>query len=160
MKNTPEGSGWKRKPIAGWCLGVVACLSLGAASLSLASPVDRGVEQVRELEFFDVRGGLAVGPPYEKHGDWWLPVRCDASGFKRITGEPRVQTEKMAWARNVVSVEGSSIFLTVHTALLERPYLTPDCEPAKLPEMTPGLYQVFYLNPDGTAIFLADTMVE
>lgn len=98
--------------------------------------------------FVQSAGGMALTEAFVEEGEWTLAVRADVSGLERITVKPARINSAMICERTAASVEGDSIFLTIHTGVLRDGY-TPACPPARLGRLTLDHYRVFYRGPTG-----------
>ena len=135
------------KPIAYIC---AAALLAGSSQAS-----DPPFAQQRSLAFLEQRGGLSIDQPYRKSNRWYLPVHCNVSGIKAITRPPAVIHAGLAWSQSLAQIEERRILLTVVTAMQGSRAPSAVCGPALLPRLDTGIYQVYYLNPDGTTHYLA-----
>lgn len=98
--------------------------------------------------FVQSAGGMALTEAFVEDGDWTLAVRADVSGLEKITVKPGRINSAMICDHTEASVEGDSIFLTIHTGVLRDGY-KPSCPPARLGRLTKDHYRIFYRGPTG-----------
>ena len=132
---------------------------LAAACLQAPAYADDFIEP-RSWHFLHARGGLQVEQPFRKGGQWLLPVKCNVSGIKNINTRPTIRHSQLAWAETAVKVDGFSIYLTINTAMQSPDYPTAICGAAAINYLEPGVYDVFYLDPDGASLWLDFIKVE
>ena len=121
-------------------------LSLGSLLVShaMAGPQD--------WAFMQAVGGMQIGTPYQKYGDWYLPVMADLSGQQRISTPPTTRHGTIRCKEVLVDVAAERIYLTVSTDTLSAGASHPQdgarCPPARLDEIAPGRYGVYYQYND------------
>lgn len=121
-------------------------LSLGSllASHAIAGPQD--------WSFIQAVGGMQIGTPYQEYGDWYLPVMADLSGQQRISTAPTAHHGTIRCKEVLVDVAAERIYLTVSTDTLSAGASHPQdgarCPPARLDEIAPGKYGVYYQYND------------
>ncbi len=138
---------------------IVLLTLLAAAGLQAPACADDFIEP-RSWHFLNARGGIALEQPFREGGQWLLPVSCNVSGIKTINAKPTTRHSQLAWAETVAKVDGFSIYLTIHTARQSPDYPTAICDAAAINYLEPGVYDVFYLDPDGASLWLDFIKVE
>jgi hypothetical protein len=103
-------------------------------------------------------GGLAIAKPSRGKSGWVLPVHADVSGLKAITTKPTTLNSALICESTYATIEGRNIYLTI-TSSLAHPNTNPSCPPAKLGEMSPGKYGVFYRGPNETPVHLGEVSI-
>lgn len=99
----------------------------------------------KPLEWSGVQavGGVRIGTPYAKSGQWYLPVEADVSGLKGGT----VVNSGLGCAVTA-RPDGGTLLVTVDAKLagsLARS--SAKCEPVKLGHIKAGGYDVVYRSP-------------
>lgn len=98
--------------------------------------------QSRDWAFIQSVGGLAYGAPVYRNGAWYLPIRCDVSGFEAVTTKPTAVHPTLA-CTTAVRVDGRAIVLTVMTRG-ESGDAFSACAPVRLGNLEKGRYAVIY----------------
>lgn len=98
-------------------------------------------------------GGIAVGAPFHASGQWLLSVRARLSRLE--SKDPNAPDGGLSCVRTEAVVEGSNIFLTIISGEARGP-IGAVCPAARLGELEPGTYKVFYRGPGEPAAPLKD----
>lgn len=112
---------------------------LALAALLLSSSA---LAQSRDWAFIQSVGGLAYSAPVYRNGAWYLPIRCDVSGFEAVTTKPTAVHPTLA-CTTTAQVDGRAIVLTVMTHG-ESSDAFSECPPVRLGNLEKGRYAVFY----------------
>lgn len=106
--------------------------------LLLALPLQA---QIRSWSFVQQSGGLRIGQPYRQFTNWYLPVSANVSGVERITTAPSQLNSGLACHEVVTDIDQQAIYLAIATEVGQG---DARCPPAKLRDIAPGRYQVYY----------------
>ena len=108
-------------------------------------------------------GGMRIGTPYQEYGDWYLPVIANLSGTQRISTAPTTRHGAIRCKEVLVDVAAERIYLTVSTDTLSAGASHPKdgarCPPARLDEIAPGKYRVYYQYNDKEPHRLGDITI-
>jgi hypothetical protein len=104
-------------------------------------------------------GGLRVGEPVWREGQWRLPVHANVAGIERFTERPTLQDAHLACTAVLVAIERQAIYLTFDTAVV-RASARARCPPALLGRPRPGPYTVFYRGPDEAPVRLRTVRID
>jgi hypothetical protein len=114
----------------------------------------------RDWQSIQSVGGIALGSPVRNsNGHVLLPIHCDVSGLQAITTRPTGLDSGSVCIRPKVRVKASTIFITIRTTLAGHPDFDSRCPAADLGVLSPGVYSVVYLNPDGSHHEMGPTQV-
>lgn len=102
----------------------------------------------KDWGFVQSVGGIELGAASLSEEKWSLAVRANVSGLEEITVKPSLVNSALICQSTSATIQGQSIFLTIHTGLLREGYSTT-CPPASLGKLDEGSYQVFYKGPNG-----------
>lgn len=123
--------------------GLVTALSLLTIAIAFSGPVGFFTKEARDWKFIQSVGGMKVSAK-----DQFLLVECHVSGLKKVTVEPSVINSALGVRKIKHKREGSLIFLTLVTSVLEKG-ISPSPKPVDLSDYPAGEYSVQYLDPDG-----------
>jgi hypothetical protein len=112
----------------------------------------------QDWAFVQSVGGIALDRPFEKEGEWFLPVQCNVSGLKAVTTQPTAMNSGIVCTKIKAKIEERSIFLTVVTGI-PREGTGASCPPAKLGAIEKGNYSVFYLSPSNHPVLLGNIAI-
>ena len=130
---------YKMKTLAYAFIAALLCVSACNAGL-----VGWLSQEHRDWSFIESVGGMKVELNNKN-----LCVACDVSGTRRITTKPTIVNSgigvrKLRWTRI-----GATIRLTVVTSVFEKG-MSSSCGSIDLSKAPSGVYDVEYLDPDGT----------
>ena len=106
--------------------------------LLLALPLQA---QIRSWSFVQQSGGLRIGQPYRQFTNWYLPVSANVSGIERITTTPSQFNNGLTCQEVMTDIDKQAIYLAIATTEGKG---NARCPPAKLRDIAPGRYRVYY----------------
>ena len=130
-----------------------ACLA--ACLLALPPAALAGPEPWSSIEPL----GFSVGPPFHSPQGWLLVVRANLSGLGAIALDANARDSMPACKSTRAVVEGSNIYLTAISGPVG-PRLASVCPAAKIGELEPGAYKVFYRGPNEKPVLLKEIRFE
>jgi len=98
-------------------------------------------------------GGLVVGAPFHSTDGWLLGIRARLSRLD--SKDTRAPNGGLSCVSTQAVVEGSNIYLTIVSGEARGP-IGAVCPAAKLGQIAPGTYQVFYRGPNEPATLLKE----
>jgi hypothetical protein len=136
------------------------------AGVALASACGRedayvGTPQTASWEFMQSVGGISIGQAQKRDDSTWvLPVACDVSGLQTITHKPTVMHSGVVVTRVLQRISGRDIGISVVVNTPLGAARSSECPPITLSAVSPGRYQVLYLEPDKTPHALGTVTLE
>jgi hypothetical protein len=127
-------------------LALLACLPLAAFA---------GPESWSAIQSV---GGISVGPPFHSPDGWLLVIHANISGLEAQTRQPIAANSALACKRTNAVVEGMNIYLTVISGVAAYK-VGAVCPSAKLGNIEPGTYKVFYRGPDEKPVLLQEVPI-
>jgi hypothetical protein len=108
-----------------------------------------------DFQTIEALGGIKIGIPYQHQNVWMLPVECDAIG-KFISQKPTaINSAPLAFYKAVVRIENHAIYFYLKRKL-DQEYDKHRIQELKLGNLHPGTYKLYYINRDGTRVFIRD----
>jgi hypothetical protein len=111
----------------------------------------------QDWQYVQSVGGMRLGQPQQKEGNWTVPVEIDVTGSRPITTQPTAQHPGLVCAGIQAEPHDAEIYLTLFTSY---PWLGADkgggCQPIVLGHLTTGHYTLYYKGLDEQPIKLAD----
>lgn len=99
-------------------------------------------------------GGLRVeNPVTQTDGTIFLPVICNVSGLETITVKPTMLNSALVVKKITAKCRKDRIPIQVVTCAVDNKHVS-STKGVDLGKPTKGSYQVEYLNPDGSTVFL------
>ena len=97
-------------------------------------------------------GGLRVDDPAtQPDGTTFLPVVCNVSGLEEITVKPTTINSALVVKKTTARFKEDSIQIQIVTCVVDDKH-TSVSKGVDLGTLSSGIYQVEYLNPDGSTI--------
>lgn len=106
--------------------------------LLLALPLQA---RIRSWSFVQQSGGLRIGQPYRQFTNWYLPISANVSGLEAITTPPSQLNSGLNCQEVMADIDEQAIYLAIVT---EEGKGDARCPPAKLRDIAPGHYRVYY----------------
>lgn len=105
-------------------------------------------------------GGLRVDDPTRQpDGTTFLPVVCNVSGLDAITVKPTTINSALVVKKTTARFRKNRIQIQIVTCVVDNKH-TPTSKGVDLGTPLSGIYQVEYLNPDGSTIPLKRIEIE
>jgi hypothetical protein len=106
--------------------------------LLLALPLQA---EIRAWSFVQQSGGLRIGQPYRQFTSWYLPIRANVSGIEAISTQPSQLNSGLTCKEVMTDIDKQAIYLAIATEVGKG---DARCPPAKLRDIAPGRYRVYY----------------
>ena len=103
-----------------------------------------------------VGGLIVVGQ--DKSSDW-LIIRGDVSGLREFSHKPKLVNSALAVKEIGKKVSDSKLQIFVVTTIASDRYPSSEIVGVDISDIARGTYQVEYLNPDGSSVYLRDVNI-
>jgi len=112
----------------------------------------------RDWNFIEKVGGLTI-EGQDKNPDW-LIVRGDVSGLSEFSHKPTLVNSALTVKEVGIKIVKSKIRIFVITTVTSENYPSSEISGVNIAGVAKGTYQVEYLNPDKSTIYLSDVEIE
>jgi hypothetical protein len=103
-------------------------------------------------------GGLTV-IGQDKNSNW-LILRGNVSGLKEFSNKPTLVNSALVVKEVGKKITTSKIQIFVVTTITSEKYPSPEITGIDITGIAIGTYQVEYLNPDGSSVYLSDVEIK
>jgi hypothetical protein len=116
------------------------------------------ISEHRDWNFVQQVGGLTV-IGQDKNSNW-LILRGNVSGLKEFSHKPTLVNSALVVKEVGKKITTSKIQIFVVTTITSEKYPSPEITGIDITGIAIGTYQVEYLNPDGSSVYLSDVEIK
>lgn len=134
-------------------------IALAVVCAVLPKPASAFVSE-QDWAYVQAIGGMKLGTPQQKDGNWTLPVDIDVTGSRAVTTQPTAQHPGLVCAGIQAEPHGNTFYFSLFTSY---PWLGADkgggCPPIVLGHLSPGTYTLYYRGLNEDPVKLAEIVI-
>lgn len=112
-----------------------------------------------DFDHVEKTGGLHLGDPNFKNNKYYIHIECDAIG-KFISNKPKViNSAPLSYYKAIVKQKGNIIHFYLKVRL-DKDYKETKIKEIELGKIRTGIYKVYYLNRDGSEVYIKEIVVK